>query len=121
MDLVLLAKDIHENALRKGFWENPNVAEKLMLIVSELSEALEADRHGKRFDGQISAVNGWVGDEDFLKHFTEKVKDTFEDELADAFIRILDLSTYLEFDLLAHVKAKHRFNKTRPYKHGKKY
>lgn len=121
MELKELAKDIHENAIAKGFWENPNTAEKLMLIVSELSEAMEADRKDKRCKTNIIGVNGWVGDTDFQKHFADTVKDTFEDEIADAFIRLLDLSTYMKFDLLAHVKAKHRFNKMREFKHGKKY
>lgn len=116
-----LAEDINENAKQKGFWENPNIAEKLMLIVSELGEALEADRKNKLCNIDIDGVVGWTNDEDFQKHFAENVKDTFEDEIADAFIRILDLSTFLNFDLMKHVIAKHRFNKTRPYKHGKKY
>ena len=116
-----LAEDINKNAIAKGFWENPNIAEKLMLIVSELSEAMEADRNNKRCKTNIDAVNGWTSDVDFQKHFAEKVKDTFEDEIADTFIRLLDLSVYMKFDLMKHVVAKHRFNKTRPYKHGKKY
>jgi NTP pyrophosphatase (non-canonical NTP hydrolase) len=116
-----LAKDIHENALKKGFWEDANIGEKLMLIVSELSEALEADRKNRYFKKEIGAVNGWVYDKDFEEHFTTDVKDTFQDELADVFIRLLDLSTYLGIDLLGHVIAKNRYNKSRPYKHGKKY
>ena len=116
-----LAEDIYENAKQKGFWEDINIAEKLMLIVSELGEALEADRKNKSCRVSIDEVFNFENDKDFQKHFAEKVKDTFEDEIADAFIRILDLSTHLNFDLMKHVIAKHRFNKTRPYKHGKKY
>jgi len=48
-----LSKEVHQNAVDKGWWEDKesfNVAEKLMLIVSEVSEAMEADRKGKRAD-----------------------------------------------------------------------
>jgi len=42
-----LAEEIHKNAVDKGFWEKPvEVGTSLMLIVSELGEALEADRKG---------------------------------------------------------------------------
>jgi NTP pyrophosphatase (non-canonical NTP hydrolase) len=53
--------------------------------------------------------------------FAKDVKDTFEDELADAVIRIADLCGYLNIDLESHIKAKMRYNETRPHKHGKEY
>jgi len=41
-----MAAIIHANAVAKGFYDKPtNTAEKLMLIVSELGEACEADRN----------------------------------------------------------------------------
>lgn len=49
------------------------------------------------------------------------VKDTFEDELADATIRLLDLSTALGIDLEMHVLLKMQYNEGRGYKHGKRY
>lgn len=40
-----LARQIHANARSKGFYEGQvNIAERLCLIHSEVSEALEADR-----------------------------------------------------------------------------
>ena len=41
-------------------------------------------------------------------------------ELADTVIRIADLCEALELDLENAIRQKHEFNKTRPYKHGKK-
>ena len=64
---------------------------------------------------------GWVSDKDFIEHFEKTEKDTFQDELADAVIRILDLAEHFEIDLQAHIKAKHRYNTTREFMHGKKY
>ena len=42
-------------------------------------------------------------------------------EIADAVIRLLDLSAGLGIDIDAHVCYKLEYNATRPYKHGKKY
>ena len=118
-----IALKAFENAKDKGFHESdPNIGEKLMLIVSELSEALEADRHNKRMKVSIDAVMGWVSEEDFVISFEAHAKDTFEDELADAIIRIAHLSARLGIDIETHVLAKMRYNKTRQQKHGgKKY
>ena len=84
------------NAEAHGFHEEPiNFAERLMLVVSELAEALEA--HELHLQGRV------------------------EDEIADALIRILDLAGIYKVDLEFHVAAKMQYNEGRPYKHGKKY
>jgi len=57
----------------------------------------------------------------FLNEFTANVKDTFEDELADTIIRVLDICAFRGIDIEKHVLAKLRYNEQRPYKHGKKY
>ena len=77
-----------------------------MLTVSELAEALEADRKNKRAD--LSAFFDKEPCEifPFREKFEVHVKDTFEDELADATIRLLDLSTALGIDLEMHVLLK---------------
>jgi NTP pyrophosphatase (non-canonical NTP hydrolase) len=90
---------IHAIAKRKGWWDLPcNVPEKLCLIHSEVSEALEAYRNNIPFDQ----------------------KGNLGEELADVIIRIFDLCTYLGIDILQEVKAKHEYNKTRSYRHGGK-
>jgi len=116
-----LQKEIHSIAREKGFYEERrNIPTRLMLIVSEISEAMEADRIGHRFTKHIDALNGWVSDEDFKEAFQNSCKDTFEDELADAVIRILDLAESEGINLEAHIIAKIRYNKTREIKHGNK-
>jgi len=45
-----MAKDIHELAVQKGWWDvdaDKSLPEILMLCVSELSEALEEHRNGR--------------------------------------------------------------------------
>ena len=98
-----LAQQIHENAKAKGFWDEPrNTGEIFMLIVSELAEALEADREGKRADMKKFAVghDGSITDEQWLPlAFQASIKDTFEDEIADVVIRILDWCAYDKIDI----------------------
>jgi len=89
-----LSKSIHDNAVAKGFYEVINdhtPFEKLMLVVTEVSEAVEAYRNGKVTTGPLIFKN----DSDF----EERIKDTIEDELADAAIRLLDLAGFLKIDL----------------------
>jgi NTP pyrophosphatase (non-canonical NTP hydrolase) len=120
-------------AEKQGFHKKPvNLGERLMLVVSELSEALEADRKGKRWDGHITydVGNGTLGlgtsmdvEPHLVKkeHYESDVRGTVEEELADAIIRICDIAGIYGIDLDWHVAAKMAYNETRPYKHGKNY
>ena len=89
-----LAQLCHSIAKEKGFWdEERNIGEALMLVVTELAEAMEGYRH------QDDA--------------------NFKEELADAFIRLLDLCGGLNIDIENEIYQKSMVNKKRPYKHGK--
>jgi len=89
-----LAQLCHAIAKEKGFWDTErNVGEALMLIVTEIAEAMEAHRH------QDDA--------------------NFKEELADAFIRLLDLCGGMGIDIENEIWQKSMVNKKRPYKHGK--
>lgn len=122
MDINEISKEINRNAHDKGFWEpNYNISEKLMLVVSELSEAQEADRKDKYCKIDVRLLNKSITEDEFLESFLINVKDTFQDEIADAVIRLLDLSNQMGFNLEQHIEAKMRYNYTRPVKHGKKH
>lgn len=48
MTINELTKEIHDNAVAHGWWDEPrSFAEVMALCVSELAEALEEDRAGK--------------------------------------------------------------------------
>lgn len=105
--LNTLAVGIHEWAKRQGFYnktlvgdaelfDNPSFTpERLCLIHSEISEALEA----------------WRDEEP--NHVIE--------ELADALIRLLDVMIYLGADIDTVVKHKMEENQTRPPMNGRKH
>lgn len=112
-----LAKEVHQNARNKGFFDDEkNIGEMLALIHSEVSEALECDRKGRYCMSSPTGVE-IMDKESFEIH----VKDTFEDELADIMIRVMDLAAFKGVDLEAHIKAKMKYNALRERKHGKKY
>lgn len=67
---------------------------KLMLVVSEVGEAAEAVRHHDL--------------------------DNFKEEIADTFIRLLDICGTMQIDPEIIIATKMRFNEKRPHKHGKK-
>lgn len=119
-----LACAIYERNVEKGFYENPkNIGEMLCLIHSEVSEALEADRKDKYVLGSVDCqtMNTIIDDNLFVETYKKHVKGNFEEEMADIFIRVLDMCAYKGIDIEQHVKAKMRYNLTREKYHGKKY
>lgn len=88
-----------------GWWRNADgtsaktnplcFSNKLMLIVSEVAEAMEGDRKGLK--------------DDKLPH-----RDMREVELADALIRIFDLAGAYEMDIGAALVEKMAYNAVRP-------
>lgn len=146
MTLNKLRDEIHGIAKSKGFWDEPReIGTILMLVVSELSEALEADRVGRYCD--INRYYEYRQNEYLFKYKQEHepqfmprspslirtddeiekdafeiyVKDAVEDELADAIIRILDICGGLDIDIEKYIELKMKYNKTRDRMHGKRY
>jgi len=120
-----LMEDIYQTNVNNGFYETPvETGTRLMLVTSELAEALEADRHGKRadmvmHDSYINNFFKYAGEE--IEAYNKFIKGSFEEEIADAVIRLFDLSEHMGIDLEKHIELKLAYNKTRPFKHGKKY
>lgn len=99
-----IAKDIHENAVAHGWWEEQrSLGDIIALIHTELSEAFEEFRNKK---GYLYYDNG--------------KPEGIAVELIDAVIRIFDFLYHQGIDIDKILVEKHEFNKTRPYKHGGK-
>ncbi len=95
MDMNKLAKEIATWREKKGFittWDN--MLEKLMLVVTEVSEAAQCFRNDDR--------------------------KGFNEEIADIFIRLFDICGTLDIDIKKEIEKKMEKNKKRPYRHGKK-
>ena len=150
MNINELIKQAHDNAVNKGFYDchickgdgiidtgesydpcprcdcsgrdkNKNIGELLMLVVSELGEALETTRRENTFALMEMFQSDIDADFDFESTYFTYVKNSFEAEIADTVIRIFDLCGYLNIDLEKHIELKMKYNETREYKHGKRY
>ena len=101
-----LAEQLHETAMTKGFWpeevDDIFIAKQCMMIVSEVTELMEAIRKDK-------------GEEEIAM------------ETADIFIRTLDLyaglveNGYTTISLDYALQEKANINKGRPEKHGVRF
>lgn len=121
MTIKELCKKAHQIAKEHGFWDtkNPNISEKLMLIITELGEACEALRKNNRQNYEPT----YTIQDMFCNGRLHRIwhKDSFEDEICDVFIRLGDLCEALDIDIEWQIKKKMEYNQSRPYKHGKKF
>ena len=108
MDLNDLRDRAYKTACDHGFHDEELSNEHcLCLVISELKEAVEADRKGRlgkkcksRFEMDYNRYPALVEEEKRFKcSFEKNVKDTLPDELADAVIRLLDLAGLRGIDL----------------------
>lgn len=107
MNLNELRDRAYKTACDHGFHDEELSNEHcLCLVISELMEAVEADRKSRHFDkekykiGEYAECQGWLTNEEkFINVFNRYIKDTIEDELADAVIRLLDLCGLRKIDI----------------------
>ena len=90
------AGEIHANAVAHGWHEEYHSPEHYLgLIMTEVAEAVEADRKDKRVN-EDAYLSQFVGHNTWYQNF---VKGTVEEEFADIIIRLLDMSMALYGEL----------------------
>lgn len=116
-----LAQKAHSNSVEHGFWENKLSNEHcLMLIITEISEMVEADRKNHvanvaqyKKDANSTSYFHLFGKKGFKEAFENNIKNTIEDELADVAIRLGDLAGALgiNFDMMQPCRYYRAFDK----------
>ena len=104
-DLNKLRDRAYQIAKEHGFHEKEESDETyLMLIITEIAEAVNADRKGHHAD--IETFEDWIACDHISAHsnryitaFDKTVKDSVEDELADVTIMLLDFAGVTNTDL----------------------
>ncbi len=121
LSIAALIDESHANAVEKGWWEgnNHNFPEKIALMHSELSEALEEYRKvGMTREAMIHQVDEFG----FMVpcQIGGGKPEGIAVELADLVIRLGDICGFWNIPLEEAVRLKMAYNKTRSHRHGGK-
>lgn len=130
------SEEVHDTAIDKGWWpekENEEalfkqVPEKLLLIVSEISEATEEYRSTKTLADLRRVIYAEKTLNGFMYHESQEYRgcepiykpEGFAVEVVDAVIRAFDLLEAIGIDVEKVLEIKHAYNRTRPARHGGK-
>lgn len=82
-----------------------------------IDSVIECPKTKENIPGQLCSIHYLIS-----RAYTNRVTPVKAiEQLVDVIDHVNTLARSLDIDLLKHVELKMQFNKTRPYKHGKKY
>jgi NTP pyrophosphatase (non-canonical NTP hydrolase) len=117
MNINDLAKKVHENAVKKGFWpENTPTRYRIDAQINNIHDEVSELHESWRNDSLYSPCDK----SDKMVELSLAPLTQGEEELADIIIRALDLAVALGIDIERSCVLKHTYNKTRPFRHGNK-
>jgi DNA-directed RNA polymerase subunit RPC12/RpoP len=118
ISLNALADKIFTYAEQRGFHENVNFWEKLMMIVRELTEVMESyNSYGMEREVADTMMNlkmsdpALVSKDDYNRH----VKGTVGEKFAGVMLNFLDFAKLMKIDLEWHLLAKLAYNQSRSF------
>ena len=113
--------EIYAWAKAHGFHspEQDKLINKMMLVNTELCEAVEKERNGIKTNAVPNfMLENFSFDQTVWKN---EFEESIEVEVADAIIRLLDYAGMIGMDVDWWVKNKMIYNKSWPIKHNKEY
>ena len=104
-EIAYLAEDAFKNADKHGFYtERTEIETELMLIITEMSEAVQADRHNRH--GSIEDYDSEIQmGRDIPTAYKNSLEGTVESEFADIAIRILSLLGWMNSKTTIKLKS----------------
>lgn len=100
-----LAARHHAAMVKKGFWDQPiSTDHSLCLVITEIAEAIEADRKDRHADVQaykaaLEGRNLFGKKNNPTDAFEKYMKNSVEDEFADVILRLVDMAGDLQLNL----------------------
>lgn len=110
-----MTEEVYRLNHAKGWFDNDrSVGDLCALLHSEVSEVLDAYRKKGFADATVPSA-------ELHKPQALAKPEGVGSEMADIFIRLLDMAKRWEIDIIAEYERKMNYNWTRPYHHGDKH
>ena len=105
----------YQNAVKHGWYEEyTDIFHHMMMFVTELGEVVNADRKGQYANRTMFELNFYRSITDPERHwifcYETYIKDTVEDELADAVIRLLSFAGWQNYEIDNSLFSKESFD-----------
>ena len=122
VEIQELVKKAHENARSHGFWEDYEAAKMILIeciMLNDKKEDIIKNNINNAIATRLMLITSEISEA--LEGLRKNDYENFKEELADVAIRLGDLCGGLDIDLESEILKKMEKNQTRSYKHGKTF